>query len=202
MKRAVLIACAAAFFFACSDGGSEPANTDAGAQLDAGFAPVDAGPVPNPPHCKVDSSLGTLSSFTLVGSYYGTDQDGAWLQGNFAYNDDRDVVVLELYEGKGAFSGPPAVGTYPLTGAELNYATCGVCVLLAADYADGGPSYFATGGSVTLSSVNGQLTGILDDVTFGHVTIDEVTHVSTPVDDGCASQLERLTFDDELMENW
>jgi hypothetical protein len=228
MKPTILIACASALLFACSDdpeqrdpsdaGGLADAGTladagllpdagssaeDAGAAgTDAGSTKLDAGTPPNPAHCKVDSDLGVIDSFTLTGCYYGTDQGGDWIQGNFAYNDDRDVVILELNEGRGAFSGRLAPGTYELAGADLNYETCGLCVLLVADYADQGPTYFATGGTVTLTSVEGRLAGTLEGITFDHVTIDERTHVSTKVDDGCRARLERMSFDDVLYENW
>ncbi|HCF58802.1 MAG TPA: hypothetical protein DFS52_12535 [Myxococcales bacterium] len=227
MKPTILIACASALLFACSAEPEQRDPSDAGALVDAGAvtdasvpadagssasdagtpeadagSEPDAGTPPNPAHCKVDSDLGVLDSFTLTGCYYGTDEGGDWIQGNFAYNDDRDVIILELNEGRGAFPGKLATGTYTLTGADLNYETCGLCVLLVADYGDQGPTYFATGGSVTLTSVEGRLTGTLEGITFDHVTIDETTHVSTKVDDGCSSWLERMSFDDELFENW
>jgi len=107
-------------------------------------------------------------------------------------------VVLGLYPGSGAFSaGPLRTGTFTLTGAEIQYATCGVCVTLREFDAQGGTTarYMATAGTVTLSSISGRLTGTITNATFQHVNIDGSTFTSTPHPDGCATAIDNVAFD-------
>ncbi len=63
----------------------------------------------------------------------------------------RDNFFLKLNTGKGVFAAGLANGTYPLTGAEVDYSNCGLCVNLIADVGMMGPQkfYFADAGSVT-----------------------------------------------------
>jgi hypothetical protein len=92
-----------------------------------------------------------------------------------------DSFEIDLYEGFGAFgsgSGEIAKGTYTLSGDDLSFQKCGLCVQIYTDLdADGAPTefYFATAGSVTLSSVGtptgsnvstGTLAGSLSNVAF------------------------------------
>ncbi|MEW5849637.1 MAG: hypothetical protein AB2A00_12535 [Myxococcota bacterium] len=117
----------------------------------------------------------------------------------------EDYVVLALYPGYGAFAGGTVTtGTFELTGEDLNYATCGICVLLSTEYdADTGSfldDYFATGGSVTLNSVEGNLTGSLSNVTFQQVTIDPDTYESSPHPSGCQSGITATSFDAPIQQ--
>src|SRR5690606_19552964 len=112
-----------------------------------------------------------------------------------------DILLLELYPGSGVFSGGLKPGTYTLAGDELQYATCGACVRIFGDYVTGVGAtevYMATGGKLTLTSVSGQLTGALSDVTFTHVTINTSTWESTPVGDGCNSAISTATFSEPI----
>ena len=110
-----------------------------------------------------------------------------------ALNTDTDVLQLELYAGFGGFgSGDIKPGTYQLTGAELNYMTCGVCLRIFTDVTGTGSAakakddYFATGGTVTLTATSGSnFSASISNITMNHVTIDSMTFKSTPVADGC-----------------
>ncbi|MGC4116554.1 MAG: hypothetical protein QM765_18645 [Myxococcales bacterium] len=89
-------------------------------------------------------------------------------------------------------SGTAQPGTYVLSGDELNYATCGVCVLMVDNL---GTPYMVTSGTVVLTSVSGNLTGTLTNATFEEVTIDGQTYESTPVAGGCQSSITSVAFD-------
>lgn len=110
----------------------------------------------------------------------------------------RDVVFVQLKGGKGAFAaGDPVPGTYPLTGAELDYNTCGVCVTVIGDIVAGqGPTqfYFQRAGTVTITSTNGSLTGSLSGMEF--LELDLVTE--DVIRDGCETQVGGLSFDEAL----
>ena len=159
--------------------------------------------------CFVDPShTPSFGSDTQAASTNGSGASGAdahaesW-QGLLNTDAAPDIVQLELYAGFGLFAGKDiAPGTYPLTGDELNYASCGVCVRIFADATEQalGAQYFATGGSVTLSSTTGNLVGTLDNVTFTKVTIaDDFT--STPVGDGCETVITAASMDTPLVED-
>jgi hypothetical protein len=170
------------------------AEPDAAAGVDAAAGPDAAASV-----CLADASYGaaTLSN-QIAQSDAGTSQ---LLYGGFLNADATpDAVQIELYAGFGAFtSAPIQPGTYPLTGAELNYATCGVCVRLLTDISMGSASdagYLATGGTLTITSVTPNITGTLSNLTFQHVNIaPSPSFMSTPHPDLCTSAITSAAFD-------
>lgn len=124
---------------------------------------------------------------------------GGGAQDSYVYNGDLnanpDVLSLELYTGFGIFTNGIKTGTFNLTGQELNYATCGLCVLVYVNASSSAPDpYMATGGTVTITSLQPTLTGTLSNVTFTHVTIDQNSFQSTPVGDGCSSSIASVSI--------
>jgi hypothetical protein len=109
-------------------------------------------------------------------------------------------LELGLYRGYGVFSsgtGNLRTGTFTLTGDELQYATCGLCLTLRElDQGATVARYMATGGTVTLSSISGQLTGTITNATFQHANIATgPSFMSTPHPDGCTTAVGSMTFD-------
>jgi hypothetical protein len=114
-----------------------------------------------------------------------------------------DHLVIDLWDGYGAFSGGFRTGTFTLAGAETSWEECGVCVRVEADY-DGGLSftdhYMATGGTVNLTSINGRITGSITNVTFRHIVVNMgPPETSMPHADGCTSLISNGTFDELLL---
>lgn len=155
--------------------------------------------------CTVStSSFGNVGSVTTGQAQYDSTNNALAALAPLETNNPADVLKVELYGGFGVFSsGTIAPGTYQLTGGELNYATCGVClrVLTNTD-----PStnmyehdYLATGGTVTISAVGTaagqQFTATLSNITFEHVTIAPTTFQSTPAGDGCTSAISNAALD-------
>lgn len=114
--------------------------------------------------------------------------------------EPQDILIVELYPGYAPFgttAAPTAVvpGTYELTGTQLQYSTCGVCVRIGTNATDQGyeHDYMATGGTVTVTQVDNRVGGALvlgvANLQFEHVTIDEQTFESSPVGDGCVTAL-------------
>jgi hypothetical protein len=219
MKKVSLLAVAAIVICAC--GSSSPrSGRDGGTGADAPQQAADAsqpasdGPPPAdaPPTPPGDGGAGPC----LAAADYGA---AGLVPGQAAYNDAADpaggehwygplnqdakpdLATVELYSGAGAFQTGLTTGTFQLTGDELNYATCSLCVLVWANVTTQGSQmqaaqqYLATGGSVTLTAVSGRITGTLSNVTFRHVTIDQQTWQSTPAADGCQTQIGSLSFD-------
>lgn len=120
-----------------------------------------------------------------------------------------DILIVEFYTGFAPFgtSGAPTAvvpGTYQISGDQLNYATCGVCVRIGtnADTQGYEDDYLATGGTVTVTTADSRVGGTLafsvSNLTFEHVTIDENTFQSTPVGDGCNSAIGDATHTSTL----
>jgi hypothetical protein len=115
-----------------------------------------------------------------------------------------DDLHVELWAQSGGFGANDIkTGTYQITGAELNYETCGICVFVNTDLHQSGSdvaitdNYLATSGSVTLTSVgtngSGTLAGSISNVMFTHVTLDPNSGSSTPVGD-CNTMISSATF--------
>lgn len=88
-----------------------------------------------------------------------------------------DVVYVELWDGYGAFTGAAAhAGTFTIAGAETDYDTCGVCVLMLADVANNTPTklLLATSGTVTITSV-GTATGQTTEATVTNASFVEIS---------------------------
>jgi hypothetical protein len=111
-----------------------------------------------------------------------------------------DVLQVELYAGFAAFAGADITPkTIQIAGDELNYKSCGACVRIFADSTmdSSAAQYFATGGTITLSSVSGTFMGTLANVTLEKVTVaDDFT--STPVGDGCTTKIVNATMNAAL----
>lgn len=116
--------------------------------------------------------------------------------------DDGIIINVEMYEQFGARTTP---GEVELEGDELNYATCGTCVLMRTgceahgDHFHCDHTFMATGGHVDLEAIGtaeGEtLAGALHDIGFQEVTIDSETYQSTPVADGETYELDAWDFD-------
>ena len=72
-----------------------------------------------------------------------------------------DIFAVELFEGYPPFEAGITTGTFPITGAQTNYADCGTCVMLFADSTQDGAAmiYIAQSGTVNVTSVEGNFTG-------------------------------------------
>lgn len=140
--------------------------------------------------------LGALAGEALIdsGSSPGASDDVLHLDAFLESNLPADPLEVALYAGYGTFSGGPTTpGVYQLTRDELNFATCGICVLLTSSNTGAGhdEDYMPTGGTVTItaagSAVGGTLSGSLSNVVFRHVHIDPGGGQSTPANDICTT---------------
>jgi hypothetical protein len=145
------------------------------------------------------SSYGTvtLSSQTAEGQGTAAIPADLHVQGSLDTTAGADVLDLQLFEQYGAFAvaGGIRPGTYRLTGGELNYDSCGLCVSLLSHFdVVGQPQiYWATGGTVEITEVAPRFVARLTDLTFTHVTITASNH-STIVGDGCTSAILAASF--------
>jgi hypothetical protein len=212
MRRVTMLMVAALFASACG-GGSGSTGHDAGTTGDGTQTPTDSIQNTDTAH-STDTAVPPdgSSGACLVVSDFGTptvgydeaeiDADGTYYYGELNEDALPDVVSIELYAGGGPFPTTLTTGTFQLTGAELQLSTCSACVLVYADVPETGEppqTLMATGGTLTLTSVTGHLSGTLSNVTFQHVAIDDNTGVSTPVNDGCTTRIGSLSFDSVIV---
>jgi hypothetical protein len=110
-----------------------------------------------------------------------------------------DDLWIELWKGSGAYeTGEIVAGAVALTGPEVNYATCGACVLIDVDVdPDTGRegTLLATGGTLNLTSVSPNIKGTLSNVTLTQVLIDDETSESTPAGNDCNATVTSIAFD-------
>lgn len=127
--------------------------------------------------CNVPGSMGAQNWYRLVAKLPGSD----------------DIVQLELWPNRGAFAGQAiGPGTYEITGDDLDFATCGICLRAMGD--KGGElqrEMFAVGGTVTIEDVSSvadaPFSATIQNASFAEVDSDKV-----PVDGGCTMDVERV----------
>ncbi|HWO26571.1 MAG TPA: hypothetical protein VNO30_47910 [Kofleriaceae bacterium] len=133
--------------------------------------------------CNVPGSAGTKKWYRVAATLPGT----------------MDYVQIELWDGRGAFgAGAVAPGTYPISGAELNPTTCGICVRGLGDKgAATQKEYFATGGTVQVTSVGGAGTAV--SVTLTNATFAEIDAAKATVAGGCTATVSRAKLDGTIV---
>jgi len=136
-----------------------------------------AGACVNNPY-GIDAMLGTFNAIGVVDA----DSPHILMEVPIPSSDGTpDVLQIELYDSV------LTTGTFALgVGAEANYQTCNKCVRLFARNASNKTvaGYFATGGTLHITSVTGGIFATLTDVTFEQVEIDSEFR-STPHPSGC-----------------
>jgi hypothetical protein len=176
---------------AATGGGSGSGQMDAPAQANCFVEPMYT-----PTFGAMDQFAETNGS-GATGSNAHTEVWGARLDQTMT----PDLIQVELYAGVAAFNGTDIMPkTIQLAGEELNYKTCAACVRIFADATQmaSAAQYFATGGTLTLTSTQGNFTGTLTDVTLTKVTIAQ-DFTSTPVGDGCQTKITTAAMNSPLM---
>ncbi len=108
--------------------------------------------------------------------------------------DPYSELDLGLWEGWGAFAGAAAApGDYPIAGDDADPASCGLCIEVWVTRDESEHRMVATGGGVSIESVDGRLTGSATDV-----VLEEFDDDDQPVAAGCRSRIDRLVFDAAL----
>jgi hypothetical protein len=207
---AIRIAALLAAPLAMSCGGVKSAgeaDAGAGGDVDASSG-SDGSPVDAAPRCAVAERYEVFSADDSSASAGGTAADGLFV---FAGLGDGDLFKVtfatgfEPYLGADGLSDPSdgsgtqddlvVPGAVDIVGPQLAYATAGVAVEIFGDVSGETfeQSYYATGGSVQLDSVDGQLAFSVQDVTFEHVHIDPETLEQTTDSSGCVTSIGAAT---------
>lgn len=131
---------------------------------------------------NVAGSMGEANVYS-VAARLGSSEPGDW-------------VVVELWDGFGAFSGGTVTtGTFEIGGADASVESCGVCVFLLAGVdestEEAAQAFMAQSGTLVVSSVLPNLTGTLDGVAFQEID-DETGELAS---DGCSAALDSASYD-------
>ena len=157
---------------ACS-GDPAPASVDAPGNHDAD----------NSAACLIKGAYGALGAITgTAGNASGSTTATFVLDPGPPGKDD---LFIKLAAGV-------TPGTHPIAGADANYTTCGLCVTIIADIVAGqGPSkfYFASSGSVTLTSVTAPITGTVSNLAFTEIAIADGSTIP-----GCTASIASASF--------
>jgi len=179
------------------DDGDGSGGADAGSGEQSDGAAADAAPL-----CAVAARYDVLS-----GDDDSATAGGAVDTGLFAFVGlgDGDLFKVTFAPGFEPFLGADGVadpqngtgtqddlvvpGTIPITGVQLAYATAGVAVEIFGNVSGETfeQQYYATGGSVRLDSVDGQLAFAVEEISLEHVQIDPETLEQTVDPSGCTT---------------
>lgn len=157
----LLIACEARL--GPAKGGSDGADTrpDARAVVDAAGQHLDAS-MSADNECGIAMNQGDLG--VMTGTAGAQPQGDTTAQTYFVVAPTSltvtqqipDILYVELWDGYGAFAnGTAHTGTFTISGDETDYDTCGVCVLMGANFANNTPAklLLANTGTVTVTSI-------------------------------------------------
>lgn len=108
--------------------------------------------------------------------------------------DPYSELELGLWEGWGAFADSKAApGDYSIAGADADPANCGLCIEIRYQKDAAEHRLFATGGAVSIESVDGNLKGSASDL-----QLEEFDDDDQRVSGGCHGRIDRLVFDAPL----
>ena len=181
---------------ACGGGGGETIDAD----LDIDMAP--------PAGCTAAASYGAATPSDQDATH---DAVGDIYLYSAGLNADTDLLRIQLNNGVGVFdagAGGVRTGFFPIAGAEAQYATCGLCILIFADTSAASlpnldspyNNYLAVSGDVQIDSVSPNLTGTLTNVQLQHVTIDRDLDFQSTVVGDCTATIDSLSFDVAVQE--
>ncbi len=181
---------------------ADEADAGPGDDVDASGS-ADAAPL-----CAVAERYELLSADDSSASAGGTAADGLFVFAGLGDGDLFKVTFVPGFEpylgtdglpdptdGSGTQDDLVVPGPVDIVATQLAYATAGVAVEIFGNVSGETfeQSYYATGGSVQLDSVDGQLTFSVNDVTFEHVHIDPDTLEQTTDPSGCTTSIDAGT---------
>ncbi len=143
--------------------------------------------------CAVSPTYGMLN-LAATAFPIGTPTNLITMEVPFPANEGSTTqLLIEARKGYGRFAEGFSTGEFELSGAELNYGTCGLCFLLHNSTEEETKRFMVTRGHVTITSVSGGFDLTLSNAAFEEVTLD-ASNLSTPVQDGCTVTLESAVF--------
>jgi len=147
------------------------------------------------PEACPSGEMGAVASLTDPEAYnepLEEAEDGPRVRYLFGGVNDTTGFEIDLYDGYGAFKDTPAApGTFTISGADADPIDCGLCVYLWIDSEEWSWSLQATGGTVTLETVDGKLKGTASSLTFKELSDVEEGYM----EGGCSGTIDSVPFD-------
>ena len=190
---AMIAACDGSDSTKSSNGSAAPGTSGIDAEMDgAAENPDDYGDLD-----YIDGS--PFDPDTLEGTFF-DEEDPVWV---LIAKDGSNWVHIENYAGFGGASGAE---TRTLDATEVNYATCGVCVMLKTgcsphgDHAHCSTTYMPEAGSrITFDElgdgVGSGWAGSVSPIRFVEVSMNSSTFETTPIEGGDQIELDAWDFD-------
>lgn len=153
-----------------------------------------------PDNCPLDENLGTLTQAWAVMGADDYETQGLINVGlGVTGLNNSTAIFFEIYEGTGFFTGGIGAGTYQLTGAETDYNTCSLCVILQwqnpADENDF-MLYMPKSGAVELTALSTEkVAGTMTNMAFAQVVLAEGLPFADP---SCKTTIGAMTFTTEV----
>lgn len=201
MTRFLSLLCASCLLTACFGGDDDDGNGSGADAPPISLFDAAPGSPDGAGACLVTGPLGDLGSKTGTAKSDGETPPGEiyWYA---PLNSDTlpDVLSVDLWAKYGVFTDAITTGTFQLTGSETSAKDCGACVYLDIDvnmssqpatYAE---TYMPTGGTINITSVTGNLTGTLSNVTLQRVSISPDDGTTTPLG-SCTTTISNVAFD-------
>lgn len=150
-----------------------------------------------PAECPA-GEMGAVAALTEAEAYNDPADDtegGPRMRYLWGVIDETTDFEIDLYDGYGAFkSAPAAPGTYTIQGEDADPIDCGLCVYVNIVTDDWYYPLQATGGTVTIESVDGRLKGTASGLTFKELSDADEGYMEES-DGGCGATIESIPFD-------
>jgi hypothetical protein len=123
-----------------------------------------------------------------------------WYRLSATLPSSTHVVQLELWPNRGVFAGGLVrTGTFEISGAELDFGTCGLCLRAMGDKGGADQTeYFATSGTVEVTAV-APTEGAPFEATITNATFVEVNADHVAISDGCVADVARVKVTGSVM---
>jgi len=166
---------------------------DVAPEPDAGIIVSTPPPDADRSACKLDAHF---SQITMTSLSRGTDGS----PNIFVQLSDADALLIALHDNKGGHGALQTFGTYQLTSADSKLETCGICVLIGADFNSTTQSFAQDyvprmqGQLQITTATTTQLIGSMQKLVLRHVNLDTGTQTTTDASDGCTTTIDEIDF--------
>jgi hypothetical protein len=131
----------------------------------------------------------------------GSDAYTVFWIGRMDNNTNSDILQIALIEGAGPFASGITPQTIQLTGNQIDATACDACVIMFTDYNFDDDTYadlyFATGGTLDLTSVSDTFEGTLSNLTMTHIV--QAGNSIVAANDGCDSTFSTINMGSAIM---
>lgn len=166
---------------------------------------VDAAPLDEP--CLIEGPQGAIAPVGTIGGLSRGNNAAApyHVEGKGMYTEVTpdllpDWFAIQLWDLTETFPAVLETGTWTIDGNDLQYDTCGICVMLIGNHSgdageEAGSTFLATSGNVTITAIAPTFEVSIENVEFEHVSFSGPNNtISSPNPSGCTASVTSLDF--------